>query len=165
MTLYNEDLIQVFQEELMDGFAEYKYGNSKSTKSTIRRIESLEEYNEVINRVREPRGIITGGQFYLQNFASDIIHSTIVQYLKKKGIITADVYPYFHQEYIEYEKFVKDFICVHVGLYFNDDYDAENIKYVLLGESYDDSVERDPNIDEHFAVLDRLGIPYKKFRI
>jgi len=152
MTDFNYYLKEAYNEELLEGQV-FGVNNSKSM---IRHIESLDEYNEVLSRCREPRGVIVGDNFYFQNTNADIIHANIIDYLERHNLLKINKMmqenDYYSDESIKYEEYLNDFLCVHA-------IDGK----IWIGESYNTSRVADyPEVDKYFELLDKLDIPYNR---
>jgi hypothetical protein len=142
---------KIFTEELLDGFATPPYYSSY--KAFMRKIESREEFDAILENADEPRGIITKDAFYLSTKDSnEIMHLSFLEFLKKKRIIKSDVT--VDDEY--YDDFVDEFITVQVFR-----------KKVWIGESYTTKFKNavrtsETDLNAFWYVLAKLGIPKVK---
>lgn len=147
MTDFNYYLNRATNEELLNGFVTSEYG-----KTMIRKVESLEEYEEILTRCKEPRGIICNGNLFMQNKKADIIHIDMIDFLIKKGLLKLTKQEYDDAEVAKYLRVTHQLLCVH----------TYKEGKVYLSESYPRFVITDSYVDKHLEVLDKLKIPYIK---
>ena len=157
VTLYKS----AFKEKLLDGFTlsidDDPYDDSGiavTHKVFIRQIESRAEYNAVLKRAYEPRGVITNGKFYLANQDStDVIHEEILRFLDKKSLVD------FRD--IDYANEVDRFLTVQVKnkkVYIGESYHPEFKAMVRQGGG---GLPKYQMVLDHLSVLENIGIPYE----
>lgn len=149
------------REKLLDGFAlsidDDPYDDSGiavTHKLYIRQIESRAEYNAILKRAYEPRGVIANGKFYLATQDStEVVHNEILEFLHKRKLVD------FRD--IDYVKEIDRFLTVQV-----------KNKKVYIGESYypefkamirqgGDGSPKYQMVLNHLSVLENIGVPYE----
>lgn len=150
-----------FKEKLLDGFAlsvdDDPYDDSGiavTHKVFIRQIESRAEYNAILKNASEPRGIISGGKFFLatQN-STDVVHEEILIFLDKKNLVLF--------KDINYVNEVDRFLTVQVKnkkVYIGESYHSDFKAMVRQGGG---GLPKYQMVLDHLSVLENLGIPYE----
>ncbi len=148
---------QIFNEEMLDGVV-----ISHIDKSQIWKIESIKEYKQMGD---EARGVIADGNLYMIPGDKLIIHSHILNYLRKVERLHL---PHDNDGMSNFQN-IKYYLCVQ----------KDRRENVCIGESYpslltdiffkynskDPLDEKEQDImnivNKHFKALDRLHISYK----